>query len=56
MEALEPNLAESGYEVENPSVVATNLRNILFNPEIADVIILAGGEAGLPLERIPAHK
>lgn len=56
MESFAHAHEERGYEVDNPGVVTKNLGQILFNPEFADVIITAGGEAGLPMERIPAHK
>jgi hypothetical protein len=53
---VEQQASSDTYEIENPSVVTHNLNSILFSEEFSDVVIIAGGEGGLPKERIPGHR
>jgi hypothetical protein len=42
------------YKVDNSSIVARNLKRIMFSEEFADVVIVSGQHPGI--ERIHAHR
>ena len=50
------NKISNTYKVENSQIVTSNLNNILFSEDFSDVVIIVGGEGGIPKERINGHR